>query len=262
MGQGWAVVTGASGGIGLEFAQVLAEKGYDVVLVARSESKLQALAQELQAKHQIQVKVIAQDLGQPNAAQALYDTLQAQGIVTDVLINNAGFATYGHFASETSLEQELQMIQLNIATLTHLSKLFVQPMVQRKRGYILNVASTASFQPGPLMAVYYASKAYVLSFSEALAQELQGTGVSVTALCPGPTQSGFQERAAMTDSKLVQRGLMPARTVVEQGVAGMLTGKAVVVPGLFNKFGTLLPRLLPRGMVARTVMQMQERTGH
>jgi uncharacterized protein len=262
MGQGWAVVTGASGGIGLEFAHVLAEKGYDLVLVARSEGKLQALAQELQGKHRIQVKVIALDLGQPQAAQDLYDTLQAQGIATDVLINNAGFATYGHFATETSLEQELQMIQLNIATLTHLTKLFVQPMVQRKRGRIVNVASTASFQPGPLMAVYYASKAYVLSFSEALAQELQGTGVTVTALCPGPTESGFQERAAMTDSKLVQSGLMTARAVVEQGVAGMLAGKAIVVPGFSNKLGTLLPRLMPRGFVARMVMRIQERTGH
>jgi len=257
-----ALITGASGGIGLEFAKVFAREGYNLVLVARSESKLNQLAADLKTKHNIQIRVMAKDLASVTAPQEIFDTLTAENIQIDTLINNAGFAAFGHFATETNLTDELQMMQLNMITLTLLTKLFLKPMVERRSGKILNVASTASFQPGPLMAVYYATKAYVLSFSEAISRELDGTGVTVTALCPGPTESGFQQRAAMEDSKLVQNGLMTSAVVAEQGYQGLIAGKTIVIPGLTNKIGALLPRFTPRSMTTRIVMQMQERVGH
>lgn len=260
--KGTALITGASGGIGLEFARKFASEGHDVVLVARSEGKLNELASELKAKHGVQVRVLAQDLNNPSAPQVIYDALKADGVQVDVLVNNAGFAAFGHFATETDLDAELQMIQVNTMALTHLTKLFIKPMVERRKGKIMNVASTASFQPGPLMAVYYATKAYVLFFSEALARELEGSGVTVTALCPGPTQSGFQERAAMQDSKLVQSGLMSAGVVVERGYRGLMAGQTVIVPGLMNYIGSLLPRFVPRSLATRIVMQMSQRVRH
>lgn len=260
-----ALITGASGGIGLEFACIMAREGYNLVLVARSEDKLNQTASELKAKHNIQVRVIGKDLTSVNAPQEIFDTLNTEGVQIDVLINNAGFAAYGQFATETALDDELQMMQLNMVTLTLLTKLFVKPMVERRSGKILNVGSTASFQPGPLMAVYYATKAYVLSLSEALARELENTGVTVTALCPGPTESGFQQRAAIEDSKLIRNNMMPMMTssaVAEQGYQAMMAGKTVVVPGLNNKIGALLPRFVPRGVATRIVMNMQERVNH
>lgn len=256
-----ALITGASGGIGLEFARIFAREGYNLVLVARTEKALNDLAADLRARHGIEVRVIAKDLSQPAAPKELYDEVGDAGIAVDVLVNNAGFASYGPFA-EIDLQKELEEIQVNVATLTHLSKLFIRPMLARKRGKILNVASTAAFQPGPLMAVYYATKAYVLSLSEAIAEEVRGQGVTVTALCPGPTESGFQKRADMQESKLVQGGLMSASAVAEAGYKALMEGQTVVVPGLFNKVGTLLPRFVPRRMATRIVMNMQARVGH
>ena len=260
-----ALITGASGGIGLEFARIFAREGYNLVLIARSEDKLNQLASELKTNHNIQVRVMTRDLTSINASQEIFDTLTADGLQIDVLINNAGFAGYGHFATETKLEDELQMMQLNMITLTLLTKLFLKPMVERHSGKVLNVASTASFQPGPLMAVYYATKAYVLSLSEALARELQGTGVTVTALCPGPTESGFQKRAAIEDSKLIANATVPMMTstvVAEQGYKGLMAGKTIVIPGLMNRLGALLPRFVPRGVATNIIMNMQERVGH
>lgn len=256
-----ALITGASGGIGLAFARIFAREGYNLVLVARSEGKLNDIAGELQKSFGTKTTVIAKDLSLPSAPGEIFAELQKQGIQVDALVNNAGFATYGQFV-DIDLAKELEEMQLNMVTLTHLTKLFLKPMIERKQGKILNVASTASFQPGPLMAVYYATKAYVLSFSEAIARELEGTGVSVTALCPGPTESGFQERADMSDSKLVQSGLMSAAEVVEQGYRGLTQGKTIIIPGATNKIGALLPRFIPRGWVTRVVMNMQARVGH
>jgi uncharacterized protein len=250
-----ALITGASGGIGLQLARVF----------ARSEDRLNQLASELETKHGVETRVIGKDLTDVHAPQEIFDTLSADGVQIDALINNAGFAGFGHFATETKLEDELQMMQLNMITLTLLTKLFVKPMVERHSGKILNVASTASFQPGPLMAVYYATKAYVLSFSEAIARELQGTGVTVTALCPGPTESGFQKRAALEDSKLIANSTMPMMTsaaVAEQGYQALMAGKTVVIPGLMNRLGALLPRFVPRGVATNIIMNMQERVGH
>lgn len=256
-----ALITGASGGIGLEFARGFAREGYDLVLVARSEDKLKELADELEKKYGSKSRVMAYDLSAPSAPDEIFKALQDSHAQVDVLVNNAGFATYGRF-TEIDLKVELQEMQLNVVALTHLTKLFLKPMVERGSGKILNIASTAAFQPGPLMAVYYATKAYVLSFSEAIAAELQGSGVTVTVLCPGPTESGFQQRADMKDSKLVQSGLMRASDVVEQGYQGLMQGKTIVIPGLTNRLGTLLPRFIPRNVTTRIVMNMQERVKH
>jgi uncharacterized protein len=254
-----ALITGASGGIGLDFAHIFAEKGYNVVLVARSEDKLKALADELEGKHKIKASVMPMDLTDPQSPQALYDALQ--GTAIDVLVNNAGFASYGKF-HELDLNKELAMIQLNITTLTHLTHLFMNDMVARGSGYVMNVASTAAFQPGPLMAVYYATKAYVLHFSEAIANEVKDAGVKVTALCPGPTQSGFQSRAAMEESKLVQNGLMDSRTVAEAGVDALFAGKPFIITGMQNKMLAFSTRLMPRTTIVNIVRNTQERVSH
>ncbi|HMQ50541.1 MAG TPA: SDR family oxidoreductase [Anaerolineae bacterium] len=252
-----ALITGASGGIGYELAIVFAKHGYNLVVVARSELKLKQLANGLTASYPIAVEVMPMDLADPSAPEALYQAVTAKGIEVEVLVNNAGFATYGFF-TELEAGRELQMLQLNVVTLTHLTKLFGRDMVKRGRGRILNVASTAAFQPGPLMAVYYASKAYVLSFSEAIANELKDSGVTVTALCPGPTESGFQERAAMEDSKLVNgQQIMDAATVAQLGFEGLMAGKTVIIPGLKNRLLALSPRFVPRDVTTRIVRNMQ-----
>jgi short-subunit dehydrogenase len=260
-GKPTALITGASGGIGLELARVFARNGHNLVLVARSADKLQALATELAGQHSIAALALASDLSAPAAPQQVYDHLRQAGITVETLVNNAGYATYGPF-HENDMAKDLNMAHLNMLTLTHLTRLFLPGMVDRQRGRILNIASTAAFMPGPLMAVYYATKAYVLSLSEALAEELRGTGVSVTALCPGPTATGFQDRAAMQESKLVQSGLMPVEAVAEAGFQGAMTGQRVVIPGMMNRLLTLLPRFLPRGLVPGMVLRAQGRVGH
>lgn len=255
-----ALITGASSGLGYEFARLFAQDRYNLVLVARSEPKLTQLADELKSKFGIAVKVIVKDLSDPASPEEIFAELQQDAIAVDFLVNNAGFATYGFF-SEIDLTQELQMMQVNMVTLTHLTKLFLREMLKRKTGKILNIASTAAFQPGPLMAVYYATKAYVLSFSEALANELEGTGVTVTALCPGPTESGFQKRAAMEQSKLVKGRKIPAAaSVAKAGYDALMHNQTVLVPGLANQLLTLSVRFLPRSLVRQTVRNMQERT--
>ncbi|MGL4608742.1 MAG: SDR family NAD(P)-dependent oxidoreductase [Trueperaceae bacterium] len=260
-----ALITGASGGIGLDLAREFAKDGYNLVLVARSKDKLDSIAADFAKQYNINATVIAKDLAKASAPDELYNELKAHNIQIDALVNNAGFATYGKFV-EIPLEKELQEMQLNMVTLTHLSKIFGKDMVARRNGKILNIASTAAFQPGPLMAVYYATKAYVLSFSEALANEMEGTGVTVTVLCPGPTESGFQERAAMQESKLIQKGgiakMMTSKEVAEQGYQATKRGQVTVIPGFANQFGTALPRLLPRKAVTRIVRGMQDRVGH
>ncbi|HEX6836380.1 MAG TPA: SDR family oxidoreductase [Polyangia bacterium] len=260
--RGTALVTGASSGIGLDLAKRFAAEGYDVALVARSEGKLKEVAAAIEAEHHVRAHVVTADLAAPRAADALVAALEARGIDVDVLVNNAGYALYGAF-TETDLADELAMIQVNIVALTHLTKLVVRKMVARGGGRVLNVASTAAFQPGPLMAVYYATKAYVLSFSEALANELDGTGVSVTALCPGPTKTGFQARAQMEQSKLVRgKEIMTAETVARIGYAGLMKGKTVVIPGVSNKMMAQAVRFLPRKTVTRLVRNAQERAPH
>jgi len=257
-----ALITGASGGIGLELAKVFASKGHPLVLVARSEA-LRSTAAELAATHKVRCEVILQDLTEPGAAQATFEEAARLGVQVDILVNNAGFTTYGYF-TDLDLQKELNLIQLNIAALVHLSGLFLPGMKARRAGRILNIASTAAFVPGPLMATYYASKAFVLSWTEALATEMRGSGVTLTCLCPGPTATGFQTRAAMTDSKLVQNrdGLMTAEAVALAGYEGTMRGTDIVIPGGRNRITAFATRLFPRAQLARTVMNAQEKTGH
>ncbi len=257
--QGTVLITGASGGIGLELARIFAAEGYRLVLVARSKDKLEQLAAEIRSQLQAHVLVMSADLATPDAADRVADELARQGICVDVLVNNAGVGHFGAFA-ESEWVKERDMLQLNIVTLTTLTKRLLPGMVERKRGRIMNVASTAAFQPGPLMAVYYATKAYVLSFSEALSAELEGTGVTVTALCPGPTESGFQAGAQMEDSKLVRGKKLPdAASVARAGYRALMAGKRVYVPGFSNRALTQAVRFLPRAAVTSMVLKAQER---
>lgn len=252
-----ALITGASSGIGLDLANLFAADGHDVVLVARSEGKLRELAKELEGKNRIAARVVAADLSQPDAPARVAEAVKDLEI--DFLVNNAGYGVAGKFV-ETDLQTELEMIQLNIAALTHLTKLFLPGMVRRKRGRILNLASTAAFQPGPLMAVYYATKAYVLSFSEGIAEELSGSGVTVTALCPGPTATGFQNKADINDLPLLTvLKPMSSRDVAEAGYKAMHRGKRVIVTGAMNKILAQSIRLTPRVMVAKIARKLQEK---
>jgi uncharacterized protein len=257
-----ALITGASSGFGLEFARLFARDGYNLVLVARSEGKLNDLAATLRQRHGIRVTVLPKDLTESAAAAEIGAELDQQGIQVDALVNNAGFATYGPFA-EITPDADMDLVRVNILALTALTKRFLPGMVARRRGQILNVASTAAFQPGPLMAAYYASKAYVLFLSEGIAEEVRGTGVTITALCPGPSRTGFQDRAAMQESKLVNgRSIMDAATVARIGYQAMQKGQTVVIPGLMNRLMAQAPRFTPRAMTARIVKGMQERVAH
>jgi len=254
-----ALITGASSGIGLELAKIHASKGNDLILLARSADKLSKLKLELEAKYHVEVLIIEKDLSTTEAPKQVYDEVQKRDIQLAYLINNAGFGDYGFF-HETDWEKEGQMIDLNIKSLTHLTKLFLPEMVKRRRGRIMNVASTAAFQPGPLMAVYYATKHYVLAFSEAIANEVKDYGVTVTALCPGPTESGFQEVAAMEESKLVNSIKMPSsEEVATYGYRAMMQGKIVAVHGTANTVMAKSVGLLPRNLVTKMVRKLQER---
>ena len=257
--RGAALVTGATSGLGYELALLLARNGHPLVVVARRQADLDRVAGELRDRHSVPVETIVADLARPEAVETIVAELERRRVAVEILINNAGFASYGPFA-ESNPSREVDMIQVNVVALTHLTRLLLPGMLARRRGRILNVASTAAFEPGPLMAVYYATKAYVLSFSEAIASELRGSGVTVTALCPGPTATGFQRRAAMEDSKLVSgRTLMDARTVAEAGYAAMLAGKTVVIPGWRNWLMAEAVRFAPRNLTTAIVRRMQER---
>ena len=255
-----ALITGASSGIGLELAELFAKNRTNLVLVARSETRLQELADRLQKQYGIKVSILAKDLSNYDTAKEIFDWCGSQGIFIDFLINNAGFGDFGMFA-ESKWEKQLQMINLNITTLTYLTHLFLPSMVKRKRGRVLNVASTAAFQPGPLMAVYYATKAYVLHFSEAIANELSGTGVTVTALCPGATESGFQAAADMQESKLVKgRKLPSSRDVAQYGYKAMMQGKTVAIHGTMNFLMANSVRFTPRNLVVKVARMVQDKS--
>ena len=240
-----ALITGASSGIGLELARVLAEAGYNVVLVARSKDRLVPLASDLEAAHGVAAWAVAADLARPAAPADVFAEVERLGVTVDVLVNNAGFGTHGPFAA-TDLTAELEMLQVNVVAVTQLTKLFLPGMLARGRGKIMNVASTAAFQPGPFMAVYFATKAYVLSFTEALASELAGTGVTVTALCPGPTLSGFHARADIADTRLLKMPfVMDSATVARIAGRGLLAGQRLVIPGLMNCVLAAVVRFVP-----------------
>lgn len=241
-----ALITGASSGIGYEIAFIHARHGDNLVLIARSADKLENLKTELESSYGIKVLNIKADLTIPLEAEKIYRQLKESEINIDFLINNAGFGLYGKFHELEWTRQEA-MINLNIVTLAHFCRLFIPDMLARGQGKIMNIASTASFLPGPGMAVYYASKAFVLHFSEALQYELRNSGVTVTALCPGPTISNFQEVASVQDSRLVKGKKLPtSKEVAEYGYKAMMNGKTVAVHGLMNKLITFGVRLNPR----------------
>jgi short-subunit dehydrogenase len=248
-----ALVTGASGGIGYELARLCARDGYDVVLVARDGAALARAAETLTAGRGGAARVVAADLARPDAPREVAEALAAQGVAVDVLVNNAGIGVYGPFAA-SDLAAQLDLLRLNVVALTELTRRFLPGMLARRSGRILNVASTAAFLPGPLMATYYASKAYVLSFSEALAEETRGGGVTVTALCPGPTRTNFHRTAAMRDSRMLRfRLAMDAAPVALAGYRGMQRGERIVVPGRANWLMAQAVRLAPRALLTRAV---------
>lgn len=247
-----ALITGASGGIGADLARLFAADGHNLILVARSKDKLQALAAELSSAHGVSVEVIAQDLGQHGAAGKLFEKLGNRQI--DFLVNNAGFGLNGPFA-QNDRAREIEMLELNIVTLVDLTKLCLPGMLARKEGRILNVGSTAGFQPGPFMSSYYASKSYVNLFSEGLSYELRKTGVSVTVLCPGATWTDFantagSEKSGLFDGPLARFTVMKSAKVARIGYRAMLRGKRMVIAGFFNKVQVFSVRLGPRWLVS------------
>lgn len=254
-----ALITGASNGIGLELAKVHASKGGDLVLVARNKAKLDELKSTLENEYKVKVYTIGKDLSDTNAANEVYNETIRQNIQIDYLINNAGFGEFGLF-TDTDWNKELQMINLNITTLTAFTKLYLQDMVKRRSGKIMNVASTAAFQSGPTMAVYFATKAYVLSFSEAVNNEVSDKGVTITTLCPGATESGFQAAAAMEESRLVKgRKLPSSEEVAQYGYAAMMKGKTVAIHGLMNWILANSVRFTPRSIVVKITRKIQDK---
>jgi uncharacterized protein len=239
-----AIVTGASGGLGLEFAKLLAADQCDLVLIARSADKLNAIAIDLRKRYGVSVDTMPVDLSKPGAAAAVF----ARVPMCDILINNAGIGNNGRFDAlpEERIREE---VMLDVLTLTELTRTYLPGMRARGTGRVMNVASTAGFLPGPFMAVYYASKAYVLSFSQAIADELRGTGVSVTCLCPGATATGFADRAHAAETLLFKLPVANAQSVARTGYRGMLAGRDLVIPGLFNKVVFLATRLTPRRLL-------------
>jgi short-subunit dehydrogenase len=244
------LITGASAGLGVEFARLCARRGNELILVARRRDRLDALAAELGNAH-----VIVADLAAPGAAARLIGDVEALGLEVETLVNNAGFGMAGAFA-EADLGRQTEMIDLNVRVLTELCGLALPGMLARRRGFILNVASTAAFQPGPYMAVYYATKAYVLSLSEALHQETKGSGVHVTALCPGPTATEFFAVAGAADGRLAKMATAAA-AVAQAGLDGLASNRAVVVPGLINKATAQSSRFLPRSTMRRIVARLK-----
>jgi len=239
-----AIVTGASGGLGLEFAKLLASDGHDLVLVARSADKLERIASELRSKHGVSVEVISQDLGVPDAAARLVERVPS----CDILVNNAGFASNGRFDSIPP-ERVREELLLDVVTLTELTRGYLPGMRERRSGRILNVASTAAFLPGPFMAVYYAAKAYVLSFSQALSEELRGSGVTATVLVPGATATGFADRADVASTLLFRLPTARADAVAKAGYRGMLAGKDLIIPGFLNQLLAFAMRFTPRRLL-------------
>jgi len=253
-----ALITGASTGIGRELAYLCAEDGYDVVLTARSEAQLAVLAADIQQKTGRSAWVFAKDLSDTAAPRQLFDDIRCTDITVDVLINNAGFGFVGRFW-ELDEKEQMQMVRLNVDALTHLSRLFLPGLIKRGHGGILNVASTAAFQPGPLMSVYYATKAYVVSFSEALYNEAREHGVTVTCLCPGPTKTEFDKRAGLSGTKLVESGrVMSARSVAEIGWKALKAGKPLVIAGRLNALLAFFTRFAPIQFTASMARRFQE----
>ena len=254
------LVTGASSGIGLELARCFAAEGCALALVSRNRPALEKLAAQLQADFRTQTHIFPADLAQPDAPVRVFDHFQQAGLPIDILVNNAGFGFKGRF-DQIPLQSQLDMLQVNVMALTSLTRLFLPGMIQRGRGGLLNVASTAAFQPGPGMAVYYASKACVLSLTEAIAEELANTGVTVTALCPGPTATNFYVAAGAEASNIFRRLSMSAAQVAKIGHQAFRKGRVIAIPGMRNKLGTFAVRLAPRKTVRKVAARINTTPG-
>ncbi|HZF02231.1 MAG TPA: SDR family oxidoreductase [Methylomirabilota bacterium] len=248
------LITGASSGIGLELAKCFAADGNRLILVARNTEALEKLAEELRRKNKIEAVVLTADLSLPETPKKIFEKLRAQNISVDVLVNNAGFGAIGAF-EQLPLERQIEMIHVNVTALTELTRLFLPEMVQRRRGSILNVGSVAGFVPGPGMAVYYATKAFVQSFSEALAAELKGSGVTVTVLCPGPTPTNFGTVAGSKNVRLIRVSRTSVQKVAHDGHKALRDGKTVCVSGIQNQFLVFLIRLVPRTLIRRITLK-------
>jgi short-subunit dehydrogenase len=251
----WALVTGASAGIGRELSKVMAAAGFNLILVARDTQRLTELASELESNYSIATRVLSKDLSKPESAEEIFATLE--GLEVSILVNNAGCGSMGPF-NEEDYKSSLNMLQVNVNSLVQLTRLFLPPMLNRKTGHILNMASTAAFQPGPFTALYYASKAFVFSFSMALAEELKGTGVSVTTCCPGFTKTEFHARAGMKRSgHFISE--MSAQAVAKAALEGMLAKRRVIIPGALNKISSVVARHLPVRLTAKIVRRINGR---
>lgn len=245
----YAIVTGASGGIGFELAKLLAKDNYNLILIARNIEKLNEIKAELENEFSISVITIKKDLSVSTSSKELFDEIKTKNLNVSILINNAGFGDFGAFA-ECDLDKQLRMMQLNIVSLTELTRLFLPDFINQKEGKILNIASVAAFMPGPMMSVYYATKAYVLSFTEAISNELKGSGVSVTALCPGPTKTKFFDAAEVENPKFMQLLKMAdSSSVAKYGYQSLKKGKVVAIPGFMNKLIVCLVRFTPRSVL-------------
>ena len=250
------LITGASSGIGLELAKLFAADKSHLVLVARRRDKLEKLAQELRSASGVECRVLPQDLADPAGPRAVFAELTAIGVTVDVVVNCAGFGFLGA-VSEIPVQRQVDMVQVNVSSLTHLTTLFLPGMLERGRGGILNVGSVAGFQPGPNMAVYYATKAYVLSYTEALAEEVAGTGIQVSCLAPGPTDTGFGSHSGLEHSLLFKLGMLDAATVARAGYRGFRRGKVLVIPGWQGKLVPWYSRFVPRIVVRKVVKYLQ-----
>ena len=253
-----ALITGASGGLGLSFVNLFAKDGYDLVLVARNGERLEEIKKDVEQKYNIKALVVAKDLCSPSGADEVYEATKQAGINIDVLVNNAGFGDFGEFHN-SDINKQIRMVDLNCIALMHLCHLYLPDMLKQKSGNILNVDSIAAFQPGPLMSVYYATKAFVLSFSQALTRELKGTGVKVTALCPGPIRTNFDNAADLGESGLFKNlKVWDPDTVAEFGYKNMKKGKSLCVCGFLNKLIVFANRLAPRSLVRNMVYNLQK----
>lgn len=253
----WALITGASSGIGYELAKVFARHGRNIVIVSRDEAKLKELKQEIEREYYVKLMMLPKDLADPRSPTEIFEELEKRGVNIQILVNNAGFSIYGMF-SETDLQKELEIVQVNLSSLIHLTKLILPGMLKRRSGKILNVASMGAFHPGPYQSVYCATKAGVLSFSQALSNELQGTGITVTCLCPGVVKTEFHQRAGMQSSKLMNEKMIDAGVMAEAGYRALMAEKVIAVPGFKFRLGSVVMGIIPRTMltkIARSVVE-------
>lgn len=252
------LLTGASTGIGYDLAHLFAKDKNNLILVARSEKKLREVATELSQKYNVQIEILPVDLSNPDAPKQIYGFVKGKGIFVETLVNNAGFGSNGKFV-DLPINEELGMIQVNISSLIHLTRLFLPEMLQNNTGKIMNVASTAAFQPGPYMSNYYATKAYVLHFTEGLAEELKGTNIKISALCPGPVMTEFQSRANLKDALMIKGPMvLESKKVALVGYKGLLAGKVIIIPGFLNWLLTVSTAFTPRFLVRKIAGMMNK----